>query len=317
MIFRFDDTLKTNDEKTKHLLAKCLILMNEKGHHIERSGFYFNFIEKEIIATTYMGKMDIDLIHNNGELYDATTSNLADYRYIIVGRGEKMCTPSDAHILLNEPSVVVVENERNDGSVIKRWAECYQDEDNIGDLNASVFEALEDGRLRFVNAGGGDGTIVKRIEDQMKVYGRCSQLKITTVFDSDKNSSTDTTPHNQTLKDFLVAGGFDFHCLVKREMENYFPLKVYEKCGLLKVGYEIPDNSAEEWDYEKIKEDKDKTPGEQEYLTYEKRFLPDMAARAKKKHFKQRINHQAKYNNSHYGEVDEIQCILLMLAKFV
>lgn len=316
MIFRFDDTLKTNDDKAKHLLAKCLILMNEKGHHIERSGFYFNFIEKEIIVTAYMGQMDIDLIHSNGELYDATTSNLADYRYITVGCGENMYSPTDAHIILNEPSIVVVENERNDGSVIKRWAECYQDDDNIGDLNKTVFEALDDGRVRFVSAGGGDGTIVKKIEDQLKLYGSHPQLKITTVFDSDKSSANDNTPHNQALIYFLTEGGFDYHCLVKREMENYFPLKVYAKCGLIKEGFDIPEFSEEEWDYFEIKEEKEKKKGEQEFLTYEKRFLPDLAERAKKKHFRQRLSHQPQYN-CHYGEVDEIQHILLMLAKFV
>ena len=41
MIFSFDDTLKTNDNGQRQLLAKCLVMMNEKCHRIERGGFFF------------------------------------------------------------------------------------------------------------------------------------------------------------------------------------------------------------------------------------------------------------------------------------
>jgi hypothetical protein len=208
-----------------------------------------------------------------------------------------------------------VENSTNDGSVIRRWAASYSDEDNVGDLNKSVFEAIEENRVRFLNGGGGNGTIIKRIEDQLKVFGKYTQMKMTSVFDSDKNSLEDPG-QNQALKDYLDENHYDYHCLVKREMENYFPLKVYQKCGLLNEEAEIPNYTEEEWDYVKIKEDDDKKPGEQEFLSYNKKELPNLAARAKKKHFKQRIRHQQTYN-SHYGDVDEIQHILLMIAKFV
>lgn len=315
MIFSFDDTLKTDDNGQRQLLAKCLVMMNEKCHRIDRGGFYFDFIEKEVMHTDYMGKMDINQIKSNHNLFDVTTSDRLDFRCVKIGYGSDMCPPEEVYIILEEPSLVAVENSTNDGSVIRRWAESYSDEDNVGDLNKTVFEAIEDNRVRFLHGGGGNGTIIKRIEDQLKVYGKYTQMKITSVFDSDKNSLEDPG-QNQTLKYYLDENHYDYHCLVKREMENYFPLKVYQKCGLLNEEVEIPNYTEEEWDYVKIKEDDDKKQGEQKFLSYNKKELPNLAARAKKKHFKQRIRHQQTYN-SHYGEVDEIQHILLMIAKFV
>lgn len=316
MIFLFDESLKTADDSLKYQLARCLLKMNEKGHHIDCNGCYFSFIEKKLLVTTYMSQIDIDLIKSNRELVNVTTSLRNDYRYIIVGYGDGMQTPDEVLILLDEPSIIVVENKRNDGSVIKRWAECYKSEDHMGDVNETVLEALEDMRVRFVNAGGGDGTIKKAIEDNLKAYGNYPQLKITTVFDSDKKSADDPGTHNQSLITFLEENHYDYHCLVKREMENYFPLKVYEKCGLINEGYDIPEFSEEEWDYYEIKEESEKKQGEQEFLNYEKKYLPDLASKAKKINFKQRLQHQPKYN-CHYGEVDEIQYLLLKIAKFV
>lgn len=310
MIFKFDDSVKTNDDKARYLLAKCLRLMNEKGHGVERNGCYFGFFEDEVLNTMYMGQMDIDLIQNNHELFDVTNARRADYTYLTMGFGQDMLTPNDILTILENDSLVVVENASYDAQVIQRWAECYSDENMIGDVNKSVFEAMGDGRLKFLNAGGGDGTITLKIKDQLPFYGNYPQLKITTVFDSDKNSLDDEGTHNESLKKYLEENGYIYHCLVKREMENYFPLKIYEKCEFTDDGFVFPSYSNEEWDYVDI-----------EHLEgikskYEKKLLPTLAKRTKKKHFKQRLAHQEKYN-SHYGEVDEIQHILLMLAKFI
>ncbi len=316
MIFTFDKSLRTDDDKVKQKLARCLILINEKGHRIDRNGFYFSFIEDNILVTTYMGSMDIAHIKSNHELFNVASSQRQDYRCITIGCGEKMQTLENAYLILNEPSLIIVENGTNDSSVITRWAECYKGEGNIGDINATICDAFEDNRVRFLGAGGGSGTIRKRIEDQYKVYGNCSQLKIMSVFDSDKTSIDDDVDHQKSLKDFLVDSNFEYHCLIKREMENYFPISVYEKCGLLVQGKKIPSYKDIEWDYVKIKEEKDKKPGEQDYLIYEKKYLPDLAANAMKEDFQQRILHQPKYP-THYGEVDEIQYILFKIAMFV
>lgn len=316
MIFKFDDSVKTDDDKERHLLAKCLRLMNEKGHKVDRNGCYFSYIDKAILVTTYIGGMDIALIEKNHTFFDVTNSHRVDYRYVTIGYGEGMCPPAEAYLILNEPSLVVVENNTNDGSVITRWAECYKDEDKVGEVNECVLEAIKDKRLRFLNAGGGDGTIIKRIEDERNNFGGFPQFKMTTVYDSDKNSVNDTSNHNKALEDYLIANNYDYHCLVKREMENYFPVSVYSECGLLQEGKKVLSYSAEEWDYFEIKEEKDKRPGEQDFLYYEKRLLPALAAKANKDHFKQRVAHQKKYN-SHYGEVDEIQHVLLMLAQYI
>lgn len=316
MIFKFDDSVKTDDDKERHLLAKCLRLMNEKGHKVERNGCYLSYIEKKILVITYVGERDIDLIERNRAFFDVTSSNREDYRCVTIGYGEGMCSPADTYLVLNEPSLVIVENKTNDGSVITRWAECYKDEGKAGDVNECVLDAIRDKRLRFLNAGGGDGTIIKRIEDERSVFGGFPHFKITTVYDSDKNSANDTNNHNKVLEDYLTANNYKYHCLLKREMENYFPITVYGECGLLRDGKTIPPYSDVDWDYLEIKEEKDKRPGEQDFMYYEKKLLPDLAAKACKKHFKQRVAHQSKYN-SHYGEVDEIQHVLLMLAQYI
>lgn len=316
MIFKFDNSLKTNDDDLKLQLARFLVRINEDCHRIDRNGCYFSFIEKEVLVNDYIGQKEIDHIKSNKELFNVTSSNRTDFRCITIGYGSEMYAPDDIKIILNEPSLIVVENKRNDGSVIRRWAECYCDEDHLGDLNETVLEALDKQLVRFINAGGGDGTIRKSIEDNSNVYGHCPQLKITTVFDSDKESADDNVIHNQSLISFLEENKFDYHCLFKREMENYFPLNVYAKCGLINEKVNIPEFSEEEWDYFEIKEDKEKKQKEQAFLSYEKKCLPDLASMANKKHFKQRIKHQPKYD-SHYGKVDEIQRVLLMLAKFV
>lgn len=311
MIFKFDDSVKTDDDKERHLLAKCLRLMNEKGHKVDRNGCYFDFVEKVVQGTMYMGQMDINQIENNHELFDVTNAHRDDYTCLTMGMGEGMYSPSDILVILEKDSLVVVENASYDSQVIKRWAESYSDEDGkIGDVNKAVYDALDEGRLMFLNAGGGDGTITLKIKDQLPFYGNNPQLKITTVFDSDKKSADDEGIHNQSLKTYLEENGYTYHCLVKREMENYFPLKVYEKCGIAVEGYVFPEFTSDEWDYVEV----DKLEGLKE--KYEKKMLPELAKRSKKKHFKQRVAHQKKYN-SHYGEVDEIQHVLLMLAQYI
>lgn len=316
MIFKFDNSLKTDDDAQKLRLARFLVKINEDCHRIDRNGCFISFIEKEVLINNYLGQLEIEHIECNRELFNVTSSNRNDLRCITIGYGSDMYTPDDVNIILNEPSIIVVENKRNDGSVIHRWAECYSDEDHIGDLNQMVLEALDKQRVRFINAGGGNGTIRKSIEDNAIVYGHCPQIKITTVFDSDKSSIDDNETHNRSLIEFLESNNYTYHCLVKREMENYFPIEVFAACGLVNYGFEIPNYSKEEWDYLEIKEDKDKRPGELEFLSYEKKDLPNLSAKAEMKHFKKRVQHQKKHN-SHYGEVDEIQHILLKIAKFV
>lgn len=275
---------------------------------MENNKTWRDFCEKDVLKTDFLGQIYIDEIHLNREMLNATSDDKRFYQRIKVGVGEGMCDVNQLHTLLFQASEVALENETYDGCAIRKWVECYVDEPIFEDVNKKVYKAISDLRLKFHHAGGGDGSIRVLLQNLEPQFGAISNLKLLTVFDSDKNSKDETGSKNASLKTFLDENGYKYHCLVKREMENYFPLSLFQACGLIKKNKPVPTYTDESWDYVKIPKEK--------YLDYDKPNMRDLAANATKEHIKQRIAHQEKFPSTK-GNVDEIQHVILLFAKFV
>lgn len=307
MIIRFDKSVVSDDVEQQRLLADCLVKICRDGHRIEWSGAWKGYIEKTILNTYYMGQINIDEITKNHELLNVTKQDKDFFTYIVVGSEEGMYTVGQLWILLDKASEIIVENEIYDGSVYKKWSEVYIDEPAYDDINKRVWQAFQKSRLRVHGAGGGDGTIRVIIEGLQTIFGELSTLKLTTVFDSDRKSAGNQSK-NVSLISFLESNSYKYHCLLKREIENYFPQGLYENCGFVKRGKTMPTFTDEQWDFVDIPEEN--------YLDYEKKNVKDLAKIVTKEQIKHRVAHQVKFQ-TRIGTVDEIQHVLLMFAKFI
>lgn len=311
MIIHFDSSII--DQTNARELAANIKLIHEKKHKVDYDDpEVWSFIEQEVLTSTYLGKIDIDVIKENQELRDIRNTDRGYYRTINVGSKNDQIDLKTLGIILNTNSCVVLENSHHDWCPIKIWIDFVKNDRDYKDLNRRVSEAIGLKWIYPEHAGGGDGTITNKIVDMRgSLYSNAAQYKVTTIFDSDKLTATTPSDKNKGLKEFLDTNGYFYHEWSKREIENYIPLRIYKNTGLVNRNAAEPDTTPENWDYTDIS----KHP----YFIgkYKKNKLPMLAKNIDKASVKESFADRSFQNGVDNHSVSELQYLIFLLAKYI
>ncbi|MEH1935730.1 MAG: hypothetical protein V7L14_18935 [Nostoc sp.] len=263
---------------------------------------------------------------------------------IRIGINNDEIHPSDAYKIINERSIVIIENYPNDWKFIKSLIEKYEHFARRKSIYQLIKKAL-DNRYLFYDHAGGSG-IQKQIQGwKESVYQNIYQYKLIAIFDSDKKHPTDFKGEYKNLIQYIKNRSIDtppsrndiiyddtdiivWHMLHKRAIENYVPLNVINENIT-----NLNDNQKENLDQ------LDKTPEIMDFIVYYKptgqptdyyisigkdkvkeqfpemfltNFLPS--------ELEDRCNHHKvsiKLPNGTTEQVSEIEQILLKIAKII
>lgn len=166
-------------------------------------------------------------------------------RSIIIGIDvdNKEIHPIDAYKILTERSKVIVENGINDWKFLKGICQKYS---NGKTKRRSIYQllnqAMQDENIESDNSGGvGDIEKITKRWIESERYKSIFQYKLMAIFDSDKKSSTDVTPHKKKIEyfksktitniqdtdyEYEITDLLIWHILYKRKLENYIPLNI-------------------------------------------------------------------------------------------
>lgn len=312
MIFRIDKSIMTQGQSVIQDFARGLTVAADNQHAVQLPVQVWEWVEKEILQTdVYLGKLMREQLVSSSELWNPTKMLLTHETTVDIGYVGNMLTVRDMLRLMEEPGWIVLENGRYDGTVIEKWVRIYRKEKGLGTINAEVYRAMAQSRLRVYNSGGGNMSIANAIDTLMRAIGYLYPYRITTIFDSDKRSATDTTDHNQKLKEYLTHHRITGHELRKREIENYFAVDTYKRAGFLKDERQARAMTAEEWDFHDIGKSNiiRKTDNTGKETAIEKKDVETLSYLLTKEELKERVLISS-------GD-DEIQSIILQLAKFI
>ena len=302
MIFSIDHSVIEQGEEVILNFAKTLLDAAEKQHYVQVSPKVLLWIEQELFNTNkYLGTLARESLKGNKDFWQPTSMCQKYQRHVTIGYNTNMLPIEKMALLVEEPSVVVLENGRYDWAVIKKWIELYKNDRGLKTINQQVNRAVITHQLREHNAGGGNGSITNVITVLMPIYQGLHAFRLTTIFDSDKDSVDDASDHNQCLKVFLSKNQIEWHELQKREIENYFDFETYRHAGLLANKTQVYDFTAEKWDYLNICKNK--------MIKMAKRDVERLSELLTKDELKKHVITPS-------GE-DEIQTIILHLAKYI
>lgn len=302
MIFSIDDSVMRQGEDVALVFASSLQKAAEKRHYVEMSPQMQRWIDDELFESgKYLGTLACELLVKNNEFWKPTSICKRYQTTVTVGYGSGMLSVEEMALLVEEPSVVVLENGRYDWAAIKRWIKLYRKERGFDTINQQVHRAVTSHLLREHHAGGGSGSIVNVMTVLISIYKGLHALRLTAIFDSDKTSAHDTVDHNQSLKAFLKENHIGWHELAKREIENYFDFETYRRAGLLTDNTQTCAMPLEEWDFHDIGKDKQ--------IKMEKKDVEKLSDALTKDELK-------KHAMDLSGR-DEVQNIILHLAKYI
>lgn len=248
MIFVIDKSIKCECQESLLLFSNSLFRACMKGHFVRADYHTQQWIDETILGSVnYLGDYSCQILKKEMEFWAPTTLQRTHLRNVVVGTEDGMTSVDEMALLVDEPSEVVLENGRYDWAVIRTWASLYKNDRALGSVFDMLHQSIESHLLRGYNAGGCNN-IENVLTVLMPIYGNLYRLRLTTIFDSDKKSPLDQTDEHAQLKNFLNEKRIEYHELQKREMENYFPLSVYEKAGYLNRPFDL-DSSDLNWDY--------------------------------------------------------------------
>lgn len=304
MIFKLDKSiLDSTDKKT---LANFISLASKANQKVDCTESVWSYIEKHILNTNFLGKIDIDEIRENIDLRDIKTIYRTHFTEVLVGNGEDMIDIHVALQILTNESYIILENSRYDWPTIKKWIETF--DGKVGakykTINSIVHNAVKNNKLLPDHAGGCGPNIINRIETLRNgKYAQIYSFNLSTVYDSDKNSKEDT-PKHQELEKYLSDNHILGHELIKREIENYYSQAAYEEARLAK-GTNVLPLDDEVYDYLDIP-----TCG---LFNLKKSNMETMPRFIKQNRLIRRIQNNMVDCNGEY----EIQVIIFMLAKII
>lgn len=305
MIFSLDDSLL--DSKQLKEMAKFLVSACENEQKIECSGKVWDFLEKRVLVNDYIGKLDIELIKNDESFTDISTVYRNTFTTVKVGIAADMIDLDTASRIVSLKSRIVLENSSNDWPTVKKWIEIFDSKIKTTHktVNSLVHKAVLQERLVQEHAGGGHGTIAVRMQSLAEEsYANIERYKLTTVFDSDKESVTHNPGVNDSLFSYLEEHNIYGHELIKRELENYYSWEAYSDAGKT-TNQAPPTDNAEEYDYLDIITC--------DNISLKKNGMHDMPQYMHPKRLIRRIQN----NMSQCGGEYEIQQIILMFAKVI
>lgn len=185
---------------------------------------------------------------------------------LAIGLKDNEINPVNFYKILNEKSLIILENGINDFKFIKGIIQKYATKKNIYKL---IKKAIDKHWLVSENAGGAGGyeNIIRSYISGR--YNNIHKFKIFALFDSDRSSKTDFNDKYSNLINYLKntqneSIKFDdcicniendiiyWHILYKREIENYIPitlLKEYVKDITEKEYRNLGSKSNDELDF--------------------------------------------------------------------
>ncbi len=312
MIFIFNESLlKNNDVRANNVLAKLIIAIIEKKHYLQVSPQNWEWLENNILTTKYLGSIDIERIQNNREFRDITGVMRTYLSQINVGYNKEEIEPSKALLLINTPSYIVVENETNDWSVIRRWIELMKNDRTFKSINTLIEQKKCTGDIQPYNAGSG-GQIINILNNHVIKFKELCKYKVMAVYDSDKDAkNANLSNEKRKIKDFSIKNQLMSHMLYKREMENYFTLKCYIDAQLADDCLIYP-FSKDMWDFEDV-EKYIKNYSIQRH--YKKQDLPTLSSYIDKQTLMGITSHHPEIYNG--TTINEVQLLILKFAKLV
>lgn len=310
MIFIFNESLKNIDVEAKGVLAKLVIAIIEKKHYLQTSAQIWQWLERKVLTNQFLGLRDIECILKNREFRDITGTMRSYLTQINVGYRQGDIEPSKAMLLVNRPSYIVVENEANDWSVLRKWIELMKNERAFKSINTLVELKKCVGDIRPYNAGS-SGQIINTLKERINEFKELSGYKVMAVYDSDKNSkNADLSNEKKKIQEFLTHKQLMGHMLYKREMENYFCLECYIKAQMADNELIYP-FSIDAWDFEDV----EKYIEVYSAKRYKKQNLPMLGSYIDKQKL---INITAHHPVIHNGtSINEVQSLILKFAKLI
>lgn len=258
MIISFNYKIfQIENSEIQSALAEILVaLMKTNVHFIDIksiNAIFYNekyeyIFDSNIIATSYLSlnhRRGLKDFLNKKSQQTITSIHKQHLRSIVIGLDvdNKEIHPIDACKILTERSKVIVENGINDWKFIKGICQKYS-ESKI--KRRSVYQilnqAIQNENIESDNSGGiGEITKITQRWIDSERYKNIFKYKLMAIFDSDKKSPTDVTPHKKKIEyfkskiitsiqdsdyEYEITDLLTWHILYKRKIENYIPLNI-------------------------------------------------------------------------------------------
>jgi hypothetical protein len=252
MIISFNTTIfQSEDSDVQSKLAEILVALLKDNHFIDNksiNNIFFDHNNKYSFNESNISKAHLserkrqdlkDYITNNRKAI--TQLHRSHLTFLIIGSSVNETNPVDAYKIITERSKVIVENGINDWKFIKGICNKYSSgKTKRRSIYQLLEKAIKEGFVESEHSGGiGEITkIVQRwIEDSR--YHNIYMYKLMAIFDSDRKSENDLTPHTKKIfflkqLDKIQPNNYVYestdliiwHILHKRKIENYIPLNV-------------------------------------------------------------------------------------------
>lgn len=241
--------------------------------------------------------------------------------------------PKNAYKIITERSKIIVENGINDWKFITGICQKYSG--GRGDrrtIYKLINQAIKDEIIGSENCGG-IGEIRKVTEKYInsEIYKNIYTYKLMAIFDSDKQSASDSTPNKSVIEylkkkeiDTLQASDYKYettdlivwHILYKRKIENYISLEIL----FAEINSITPEHK-----HELLK----KTNEELDFIEYnssnigmnnsviKSKFPQLLLDKCYYRDFEQRCEHHKVFVAEVGKSISEIEQILLKIAKIL
>lgn len=223
------------------------------------------------------------------------------------------------HIILHEPSYLMVENLPYENIVYKSLIGIYKQKAPYKNLFILLEDAKRRGYLKFYHAGG-YGNEKPLLEYFNKYdYKDVVRLKFCVLMDRDTESCTEFPNERDSLfiylsgKDKAHLNNSDIYCFTspanwhmwyKRAIENYFPERQYQNIGINTASF--PANVNNDWSYREIK-----------HGGYKKNKLPQLIPGMNLSDYEQELQQFIVNVNGVNKQMSEFELFLLKLVKII
>jgi hypothetical protein len=256
MIISFNPNIFTvQNPEIQSALAEILVaLMKYNLHFIDTrstNAVFYNekyeyIFDSNVISATYLSldnRRKLKEFLTKKSKQEITNLHQQHLTCIVIGINNEEIHPTDAHRLITEPSKVIVENKINDWKFLKGICQKYSSgRTKRRSIYQKLIEAIQDEKIEPENSGG-VGDIIKITQSWINSarYRNIYQYKLMAIFDSDKSSQINVTPHKKKIEyfksktinnlqhtdcEYESTDLLMWHILYKRKIENYIPLNI-------------------------------------------------------------------------------------------